>query len=103
MQLYVYTFCRVSQGRHGLGGSACVDSSQGRIVRGIFARAFVQIGLGIAIGSGLAALFGLGSTRAILVLIGANMIMLIVGLASCAVPVRRALRIDPVEALRAEG
>jgi ABC-type antimicrobial peptide transport system permease subunit len=37
-----------------------------------------------------------------MLLLGADTIMLVVGLVACAVPVRRALRIDPMEALRAE-
>jgi ABC-type antimicrobial peptide transport system permease subunit len=36
-------------------------------------------------------------------LIGANGMMLVVGMLACAVPVRRALSIDPAEALRAGG
>jgi ABC-type antimicrobial peptide transport system permease subunit len=51
----------------------------------------------------LAALVGLGSTRQLLLLLAADGVMLIVGLMACAVPLRRALGIDPTEALRAEG
>jgi putative ABC transport system permease protein len=74
-----------------------------RIVADIFSRALFQIGAGILVGSGLAALMGLGSTREVLLLLAADAIMLVVGIIACAVPVRRALRIDPTEALRAEG
>jgi predicted permease len=86
-----------------IGIRTALGARPGRIVGGIFSRAFLQIGAGILVGSGLAALMGLGSMRQILLLLAADGIMLVVGLTACAVPVRRALRIDPTEALRAEG
>ena len=88
-----------------IGIRAALGARPGRIVAGIFSRAFLQIGAGVIVGSGLAALMGLGggSTRAVLLLLAADGIMLLVGLTACALPVRRALRIDPTEALRAEG
>ena len=86
-----------------IGIRAALGASQGRIVRGIFARAFIQISAGVLVGTGLAALLGLGSLRDVLLLLAADGIMLVVGLTACAVPLRRALRIDPTEALRAEG
>jgi putative ABC transport system permease protein len=86
-----------------IGIRAALGARPGRIVAGIFSRAFLQIGAGLVIGSGLAALIGLGSTRAVLMLVAADAIMLVVGLTACALPVRRALTIHPTEALRAEG
>jgi predicted permease len=86
-----------------IGIRAALGASQGRIVAGIFSRAFLQISVGVLAGSGLAALMGLGSLREVLLLLAADAIMLLVGLIACAVPLRRALRIDPTEALRTEG
>ena len=86
-----------------IGIRAALGASPGRIVAGIFSRAFLQISAGVLAGSGLAALLGLGSMREVLLLLAADGIMLVVGLTACAVPLRRALRIDPTEALRAEG
>jgi ABC-type antimicrobial peptide transport system permease subunit len=85
-----------------IGIRVALGARPGRIVAGIFGRAFVQISVGVLAGSGLAALMGLGSTRQLMLLLAADGIMLIVGLTACAVPLRRALRIDPTEALRAE-
>jgi ABC-type antimicrobial peptide transport system permease subunit len=86
-----------------IGIRAAIGARPGRLVADIFARAFLQISAGIVAGSGLAALMGLGSTRQVLLLLAADGIMLVVGLAACAVPLGRALRIDPTEALRAEA
>jgi predicted permease len=86
-----------------IGIRTALGASPGRIVAGIFSRAFVQIGLGVLAGSGLAALLGLGTMRQVLLLLAADGVMLLVGITACAVPLRRALRIDPTEALRADG
>jgi len=86
-----------------IGIRSALGASQGRIVAGIFSRAFLQIGAGVLVGSGLAALLGIGSLREALLLVAADAIMLVVGLTACLVPLRRALRIHPTEALRTEG
>src|SRR5687768_2912083 len=86
-----------------IGIRVALGARPGRIVAGIFSRAFLQISAGVLAGSALAALFGLGSTREVLLLLAADGIMLVVGLTACAVPLRRALNIDPTEALRAEA
>ena len=86
-----------------IGIRSALGASQGRIVAGIFSRAFIQISAGILVGSGLAALLGVGSLREALILVAADAVMLIVGLTACLVPLRRALRIHPTEALRSEG
>ena len=86
-----------------IGIRAALGAHPRRIVTGIFSRAFLQIGAGVIVGSALAALMGLDSTREVLLLVAANAVMLAVGLTACAIPVRRALRIHPTEALRAEG
>ena len=86
-----------------IGIRAALGARPGRIVAGIFSRAFLQVGAGVLAGSGLAALLGLGSTRQVVLLLAADALMLIVGLSACAVPLKRALRIDPTEALRTEG
>ena len=92
----------VAQRTREIGIRAALGAQHGRLVAAVFSRALLQIGAGITVGSGLAALAGLGSMRQVLLLIAADAIMVVVGLAACAVPVRRALRIDPMEALRAE-
>jgi hypothetical protein len=86
-----------------IGIRAALGAPPGRIVAGIFTRAFLQIGAGVLAGSGLAALLGLGSTRQLLLLLAADAVMLVVGLTASALPLRRAVRINPTEALRAEG
>jgi putative ABC transport system permease protein len=85
-----------------IGIRAALGGHHGRLVAAIFSRAFLQIGAGVVVGSSIAALRGLESPRQIALLIAADAIMLLVGLIACAIPVRRALRIDPMDALRAE-
>ena len=93
----------VSRRTREIGIRAALGAGPGRIVAQIFSRAFLQIATGVVVGSSLAALAGLQSPSEVMLLLAADAIMLIAGLIACAVPVRRALRIDPTEALREEG
>ena len=85
-----------------IGIRVALGAHQGRLLAAVFSRAFLQIGAGIVVGGSLAAVAGFGSAKQVVLLITASAIMLVVGLVACAVPARRALRIDPMEALRAE-
>jgi len=86
-----------------IGIRAALGAEPRRIVAGIFSRVFLQLGLGVLAGSGLVALWGLETTREVGLLLVAVCVMFTVGLISCAAPLRRALRVDPTEALRREG
>jgi ABC-type antimicrobial peptide transport system permease subunit len=92
----------VSRRTREIGIRTALGARPGRIAAGILSRAFLQVGVGVLAGSALAALFGLG-TRQVLLLLAADGLMLLVGLAACAVPLRRALTVNPTDALRAEG
>ena len=86
-----------------IGIHAALGAHPRRVMTKIFSRALLQIGLGVLVGSGLAALWGVDSAREVGILLATIGVMLTVGLLACAVPLRRALRIQPTEALRAEG
>jgi ABC-type antimicrobial peptide transport system permease subunit len=74
------------------------------VLGSVFARAGRQLGGGIIAGNSLILLLGwrAGSLTADLVLSSAitSVIMAAVGVLACAAPARRALRIQPAEALR---
>ena len=87
-----------------IGIRVALGSPPPRIVSGIFLRAFLQIGLGIVGGTVLVALkIDFGSATQVLLLAGADAIMLVAGLVACALPLRRALSVDPTVALKAEA
>jgi len=87
-----------------IGIRMALGSPPTRIVFGIFTRAFLQIALGILAGSAVVALkIDFGSLTQVLMLVGADAIMLAAGLAACTLPLRRALTINPTDALRAEA
>ncbi len=66
--------------------------------------AFLQVALGILAGSIVVALkIDFGSMTQVLMLAGADVIMLTAGLVACTLPLRRALGINPTAALRAEA
>ena len=92
-----------------IGIRTALGASPRRIITGILSKALLQIGLGIAVGFVPGVLIvGLVSAESgrngIVdgITIGAAVagFVLIVAAVSCAVPLRRALRVDPTEALR---
>jgi putative ABC transport system permease protein len=87
-----------------IGIRVALGSPPIRIVFGIFTPAFLQVALGILAGSAVVALkIDFGSLTQVLMLIGADVVMLIAALVACTLPLRRALRINPTDALRAEA
>jgi predicted permease len=94
----------VAQRTREIGIRAALGAQPRRIVVAIFSRAVAQLGMGVVAGGLLAALVG-DQTRAEgpAVLLGVAALMMVVGLLACVIPARRALRVQPTEALRADG
>lgn len=102
MGIYALMSFTVARRTREIGIRMALGAGPRSIVWGMFRRAFLQLGAGLVVGSSIAALAGLESPTQRWMLLGANVLMLCVGLAACALPVRRALRVDPVVALRME-
>ena len=86
-----------------IGLRSALGASQTRLLAGIFSRAAVLVGSGVAAGNlGLFALgqIGLDNLDGGTALISTSAVMLIVGLLACVEPARRALRIQPTDALK---
>ncbi len=87
-----------------IGVRVALGSPRRQIVWGVFARAFLQVAAGVLVGSVIVALkIDFGSPTQVLYLVGADAVMLAAGLAACMLPLRRALAINPTDALRAEA
>lgn len=99
----------VAQRTREIGIRTALGADPARVVRGIFTRTFAQLGLGVAVGLLFVGALGtevlVGDTGAILWYAGGGVSVLLVavGLVGCAIPVMRALRIQPTEALSADG
>jgi putative ABC transport system permease protein len=88
-----------------IGLRAALGASTTRLLGGIFAQAIVLIGSGVAAGNGIILLFIALSPEVELAfvwqgLVWTSAVMLTVGLLACVEPARRALRIQPTDALR---
>jgi ABC-type antimicrobial peptide transport system permease subunit len=86
-----------------------LGANPSRIVAAIVRRPLVQIGLGIGAGSGLVTLMFFGMFDSTPTPLEASLIaayavlMLAVCLSACIVPLRRALRLEPSQVLRADA
>ena len=108
--LYAVIAHSVSQRTREIGVRMAVGGTARDIVRLVFAEGMRQIGIGLAVGLPLA--FGVTRVlRAALVgvspgdpitFLGVILVLMIVGALGCAIPARRALRVDPVVVLRSD-
>ena len=100
----------VNQRRHELGLRLALGASRLRVVRLILSQTGFQLAMGMAIGLGLALLLGRGLSFVLFgveatdgtVLLAVAALLSLTSLVACLVPVRRATRVDPMVAMRAE-
>jgi predicted permease len=91
----------VSQRTREIGIRSALGADQRHIIRAIVARALAQVGIGAAVGVVGAVIFADEAKRQnFLLLAGVAAMMLAVALLACVGPLRRALRIQPTDALR---
>jgi putative ABC transport system permease protein len=105
--LYALMSFTVARRRREIGIRTALGARPGRLLASIFARALCQIAAGVAVG--VAAAFVLhrrlnieveGGWHIPGILPAAAIFIMIIGLVSAAGPARRAVRVDPTEALR---
>ncbi|HET9985725.1 MAG TPA: ABC transporter permease [Longimicrobiales bacterium] len=102
MGIYALMSFTVAQRAREIGIRAALGANPGRILAAIFSRAMMQIGLGVLIGVAVASLTVARTPGGFRLVGGVALAMAAVGLVGCVVPARRALRVQPIDALRAE-
>ena len=95
----------VSRRTREIGIRVALGADRRRIVAAIFSRPVAQVGLGIIAGGGLVAalvrvVIGALTTREVGLVVAYAALMMGVCMLACIVPARRALRVEPTEALR---
>jgi ABC-type antimicrobial peptide transport system permease subunit len=87
-----------------IGIRVALGASSGGVLRALFARAAAQLAGGIVLGNllvlGLRTLGGTVNLSLVLPMLAVSTVMALVGIAACAVPARRALRVEATEAIR---
>jgi hypothetical protein len=108
MAIYAVMAFTVVQRTREIGTRVALGADHVRVVATVVRRPLVQIGLGIGVGGVLVVLTLVGLFDSTLTSLEAGMIaayaalMLTVCVSACLVPIRRALRLQPSEVLRAE-
>lgn len=100
--IYALMSFTVARRAREIGIRAALGADPRRIIAAIFSRAITQIGLGVLAGAAVVSLTVADSPEGIRLVGGVALSVIAVGLLACVLPVTRALRIQPTEALRAE-
>jgi putative ABC transport system permease protein len=103
--LYALMAVAVARRTREIGIRVAMGATPYRVIRTVFARAGRQLGGGIVAGNAIILLIawrvgGGVSADVILALVIVSIIMAAVGVLACSGPARRALRVQPTEALR---
>ena len=102
--LYALMTVAVQRRTREIGIRMALGANSRRVLRAVFARAARQLGAGIVAGHGIVLLIGWRTdsltTELVVALAIMSVVMAVVGVAACAVPAHRALRVQPTEALR---
>ena len=106
--IYAVMSFTVARRTREIGIRVALGASARRMVASIFRRPLTQVSIGVVLGSALAALLvvvttgGGVSVSGALMMLGYAAVILGVCLLACVMPTWRALRVEPMEALRAE-
>jgi len=108
--LYGLLSYAVAQRTHEIGVRKALGAADRRVIRMVLGDALAMTAAGVLIGIGLALVAGKAiaaqlyqvSPRDPVVFVVCALVLLIVAIVACAAPMRRALRVDPIVALRAD-
>jgi predicted permease len=106
--IYALMSFTIARRRREIGIRAALGAGPRRVLAGVLRKAAGQIAIGIVIGTVVAAGMlqgmegGKGDSQGFLVVLGVAVFMTAVGVAAALGPARRALRIQPTEALRTD-
>ena len=105
--IYAVMAFTVTQRTREIGVRVALGARPGQVARAIFRRPLSQVGLGVAVGAWLVgtltrSVLGDLSTQELVLLLGYAVLMMGVCMIACVVPMRRALTIEPTDALRLE-
>jgi ABC-type antimicrobial peptide transport system permease subunit len=100
----------VAQRTHEIGVRKALGAADGRVIRMVLGDALAMTAVGVVIGSGLALVAGKAiaaqlyqvSPRDPLVFAVCAVVLILVAIVACTAPMRRALGVDPIVALRSD-